>query len=162
MIIVGYDGSDDARAAIERAAAVLVDESATVVTVWESVEQLTSRARAIATVSNPEETDAARRKEAEDYAREGAELARAHGLDANPRIAERKTTVADAILNEAEAVGASAIVVGSRGRGLLASLLLGSVSQDVLQRSDLLVMVVPSPAVAESRIRERHERSSAE
>ena len=74
MIIVGYDGSDDARAAIERAGAVLVDESATVVTVWESVEQLTSRARAIATVSNPEETDAARRKEAEDYAREGAEL----------------------------------------------------------------------------------------
>lgn len=141
MIIVGYDGSDDARAAIERAGAVLVDESATVVTVWESVEQLTSRARAIATVSNPEETDAARRKEAEDYAREGAELARAHGLDANPLIAERKTTVADAILNEAEAVG--------------------GVSQDVLQRSDLLVMVVPSPAVAESRIRERHERSSA-
>ena len=49
--------------------------------------------------------------------------------------------MADAILNEAEAVG--------------------GVSQDVLQRSDLLVMVVPSPAVAESRIRERHERSSA-
>jgi nucleotide-binding universal stress UspA family protein len=162
VIVIGYDGSDDARAAIERAGAVLVDEAATVVTVWESVEQLTARARTLATVSNPEETDAARRREAEDYAREGAELARANGLDANPLIAERKTTVADAILNEAEAVGASAIVVGTRGRGLLASLLLGSVSQDVLQRSDLLVMVVPSPVVAESRLRERHERSSAE
>ena len=161
MILIGYDGSDDAKAAIERAGAVLTDESATVITVWESVKHLASKAPGLATVSNPEETDPARQEEAENLAREGAELAREHGLDATYQAAERQSTVGDAILNEAEAVGASAVVVGSRGKGLLRSLVLGSTAQDVLQRSDFLVMVVPSHEVAESRRRERHQRDAA-
>ena len=54
--------------------------------------------------------------------------------------------------------GASAIVMGSRGLTGLKSLLLGSVSHAVLQRADRTAIVVPSPAVADSRKR-RHAPS---
>ncbi len=166
MVVICYDGSADAKAAIEHAGAVLTDVPATVLTVWESIEQVVVRSPSafgpIATIANAAEMDAARRTEAEDQAREGAELARARGLDAKPRTCEQQTTTADAILDEAEMLGASAIVMGSRGRGALKSLLLGSVSRTVLQLADRTVMVVPSPDVAASRTRQRHARHDAD
>jgi nucleotide-binding universal stress UspA family protein len=162
MILICYDGSDDAKAAIAHAGAILSDELATVITVWQSAEHLIGRAPAIAPVSNSEETDAARRTEAERQASEGAELARAVGIDASSHDLEQQTTTADAILDEAERLAVNAIVIGSRGKSLLRSLLLGSVAQDVIQRADRLVMVVPSPDVAESRTRDRHERGSSQ
>ena len=165
MILVSYDGSADAKAAIEHAGGVVKDEPATVLTVWESIEELIVRSPSafgpVATIAHAEETDAARRAEAETQAREGADLARASGFDARPHTCEQHTATADAILDEAEAIGASAIVMGSRGRGALKSLLLGSVSRDVIQHGDRMVMVVPSPDVAASRTRQRHERRHA-
>jgi nucleotide-binding universal stress UspA family protein len=158
MILICYDGSADAKAAIEHAGAVLKGEPATVLTVWDSIEHLIARAPTLAPVSNPAEADAARRTEAEHQAREGAELARTAGLDASSDIREQQTSTADAILDEAERMDASAIVMGSRGLGLLKSLLLGSVSQAVIQHADRLVIVVPSPDVASARTRDRHER----
>jgi nucleotide-binding universal stress UspA family protein len=160
VILICYDGSPDAKAAIERAGDVLAGAPATVLTVWESIEQLMVRSPTIATVSNIEETDGARRTEAENQAREGTELARARGFDARPHICEQRTTTADAIIDEAEALGASAIVMGSRGLSMLKSLLLGSVSHAVIQHADRMVMVVPSPDVAASRTRQRHARRS--
>jgi nucleotide-binding universal stress UspA family protein len=50
---------------------------------------------------------------------------------------------ADAIVAVAEARGADAIVVGSRGRGRVGALL-GSVSHEVLHLSDRPVVVIPS------------------
>lgn len=158
MILICYDGSADAKAAIERAAAVLTDAPATVLTVWEPIEQLMTRAATIVAAANLEATDATRRTEAERQAREGADLASARGLDARSQICEQETTTADAILDEAETVGASAIVMGSRGRGALKSVLLGSVSHDVIQHADRMVMVVASPDVAAWRARQRHAR----
>jgi hypothetical protein len=98
MLVICYDGPADAKAAIEHAGAVLAEQPATVLTVWESIEQLIMRSSVIATVSNAEETDAARRTETENQADEGAELARARGLDATPRICEQQTTTAEASL----------------------------------------------------------------
>jgi nucleotide-binding universal stress UspA family protein len=52
---------------------------------------------------------------------------------------------ADAILRVAEARGADEIVVGSRARGRLASAALGSVSHDVLHAARVPVVVIPPP-----------------
>jgi nucleotide-binding universal stress UspA family protein len=59
--------------------------------------------------------------------------------------------VAATILDEARELGATAIVVGSRGLTGVKSLLLGSVSHALIQHADRTVIVVPSPDVAAAR-----------
>lgn len=59
--------------------------------------------------------------------------------------------MAAAILAVAAEIDAEVIVVGTRGRGDVKSLLLGSVSHGILQHADRPVLVVPSVAVAQAR-----------
>lgn len=155
MILICYDGSDDAKAAIDQAGKLLGGQPATVLTVWQPFAEVlaeTPLGVGIAPgVPNIEEADHASRAAADRLAAEGAELARQAGFNAQPRESTRLQTTAHAILAEAEACGASAIVMGSRGLTGVKSLLLGSVSHEVLQRADRTVIVVPSSAVADSR-----------
>ena len=58
-------------------------------------------------------------------------------------------SAASALLKTAK--GADLIVVGSRGRGGFAGLLLGSVSQQVVQHAPCPVVVVPPPRDAPSK-----------
>jgi nucleotide-binding universal stress UspA family protein len=155
MVLICYDGSDDARAAIERAGALMRGQPAIVLTVWEPYLHVLVRSGggrgSIAGVARMEEFDRAMREQADRRSEEGTELAREAGLDAIPRTCAQATSTADAILSEAQAVGAEAIVMGSRGLTGVKSLLLGSVSHAVMQHADRTVMVVPSPRVAASR-----------
>ena len=75
-----------------------------------------------------EETDAATGERAQRIPEEGTDLARAAGLDAKPRTCPMETTTAEAILSEAQTVGARTIGMGSRA-----------------------VIVVPSPKVVATR-----------
>lgn len=159
MIVLGYDGSEDARAAIEHAGTLLGGQEMTVLTVWEPFLELLTRtsygsAMAMGTV-DIESIDAANRAGAQDRAQEGAELARKAGLDATPRSAARVTTFADAIIDVADELDAVAIVVGSRGLTGVKSLLLGSVSHGLIQHADRAVIVVPSAKVSAARARRR-------
>jgi nucleotide-binding universal stress UspA family protein len=155
MILMCYDGSGDAGAAIEQAGLLLDSQPAAVLTVWQPFGEVLARTPLgfgfAPGVLNIEEADNASRAAAERVAADGAKLARQAGFNAQPRACIEMTTTAGAILSEAESVGAKAIVMGSRGLSGLKSLLLGSVSHAVLQGADRTVIVVPSPAVAGSR-----------
>jgi nucleotide-binding universal stress UspA family protein len=157
VILLCYDGSSDAQAAIERAGELLSGQPATVLTVWERLVDVMARTGAAgglalgAAAVNFDAVDAASEQAARDWAQEGMEHALAAGFDAELRVTARGGTVAETILSEAAGVGAKAIVLGSRGLTGLKSLLLGSVSHDVLQHADRTVIVVPSPEVAAQR-----------
>lgn len=161
-ILLCYDGSDTARRAIERAATLVDGGEAVVLTVWESVGSAILRhapsgetgfgrdARGIAE-DVVGELDASTAGRAEATAAEGAELAGTAGFDPRPLAhraladpAERDTvTVWRAVLDVAEAEGAEMIVLGSRGRSGVKSMVLGSVSYGVVHHSELPVLVVP-------------------
>jgi len=164
MILICYDGSPDSRSAVERAADLFRDQPATVLTVWEPFVEMAARSSLgiglVPFTPDPEEIDEASGKAAEQTAAEGAALATGLGMTAEPKAASQTTTTARAILAEAEAMGASAIVMGSRGLTGVKSLLLGSVSHEVVQHADRAVVVVPSPEVAASRARAVHEASA--
>jgi nucleotide-binding universal stress UspA family protein len=161
VILICYDGSPDSKAAIDHASELLAREPATVLTVWEPFVEVLAHTPfgfgLASTTVDYEKIDTLARRSAEEHAQEGAELARKAELDAQPRVRQQETTTAYAILAEAEAIEATAIVMGSRGLRGLKSLLLGSVSHAVLQHSDRTVIVVPSPDVAVARERERHD-----
>jgi nucleotide-binding universal stress UspA family protein len=164
MILICYDGSADARAAIEHAAELFPDEPATVLTVWQPFIELKARSTVgfglVPSIPSPDEVDQASQVAAEQTAVEGAELAARLRMAAQPRAISQLTTTARAILDEAAEVGASAIVMGSRGLTGVKSLLLGSVSHEVIQQADRTVVIVPSPEVAASRQREVRREAS--
>jgi len=149
MIVIGYDGSPDAQAAIDRAGELFGGESARVLTVWEPFIELIARSGGGVWTSlegvDIEAIDAASATAAKTRADEGAQRATRAGLTAQPCARPRDATVADAILAEAEQVDATAIVVGTRGLTGLKSLMLGSVSHAVLRHADRPVVVVPAP-----------------
>ena len=157
MILIAYDGSADALAAIERAGELMSGEQATVLTVWEPVLDLMARvgnAMAMADVDF-DRIDRATEERARQQADDGAERARKAGLDAGPRVRVRRTSIGETILEEADDLAARAIVVGTRGLTGIKSLLLGSVSHALLQHADRPVTVVPSAEVAAARAARR-------
>ena len=165
MILICYDGSEDARAAVARAAALFPAQAATVLTVWQPfihvVEHTGIGFGPMSTAPDAAAIDEASRRRAEDLGRRGVELAEEAGLEAEPCVREEVGTTARTILGEAEQAGAQVIVMGSRGLTGLKSLLLGSVSHAVIQHADRTVVIVPSPAVAASRARRVQEEAVA-
>jgi nucleotide-binding universal stress UspA family protein len=159
MILICYDGSADAKAAIARVGELFNGQPATVLTVWQPfVQALLHMSSGLALTPDMLDTgeiDAASRTNAENSAQEGADLARQAGFQATARCRKQETTTANAILAEADALDASAIVMGSRGLTGLKSLLLGSVSHAVIQHAACTVVVTPSPEVAAARSRDR-------
>lgn len=162
MILLCYDGSADAQAAIDHAARLMPGAEVTVLTVWEPfLETMTHGGSVVmgwaGTYADRQTVDAASEQSAVACAAEGVNRARAAGLVAQPQIAGRDSGgVASAVLDVAADVDADAVVLGTRGRGGVKSFLLGSVSHDVSQHADRAVLIVPSPALVEQRRRWAH------
>jgi nucleotide-binding universal stress UspA family protein len=145
-VLIAYDGSDNAKAAIERAGAVLQHGHAVVATAWTSFEDAAPAALLALPGDMVREgtqtLDEANREEAEELAAEGAELARAAGFDAEPRGVRSKGPFFAALIHLAEELDAQAIVAGSRGRSALRAAVLGSVSTGLLHHTRRPVMIV--------------------
>jgi nucleotide-binding universal stress UspA family protein len=158
-ILIGYDGSADAQAAIERGGLLMPGSEATVLVIWETILETMTRNGSLGMGLGfiggygGDDADTAMEKAALDTATDGAQRANAAGLVAQPRIAHRHDGIAAAILAVAADVDADVILLGTRGLSGVKSLMLGSVSHAILHHADRAVLVVPSSDLAAQRHR---------
>ena len=152
-----YDGSANAARAIEQAGVLLGGGPAEVLCVWESLGSAILRhslpGQDLKEISEEivDHVDDDVRKRAEAIAAKGAELAGAAGFEARPLAlralagaAERdETTISRAVVAAAEEQDATVVVLGTRGRGGVKSVLLGSVSHGVVHHCRRPLLVVP-------------------
>jgi nucleotide-binding universal stress UspA family protein len=146
-LLICYDGSDDARHAIEQAGSLLGGRHALVATVWQPAAGLGSIAWSGATAAmvNFVELDRAAAEDCARVADEGARIAQAAGLRAEPVTVEATGPVWKAILDFADRRDAAMIVTGSRGLTGVRSMLLGSVSSAVVNHADRPALVIGRP-----------------
>jgi nucleotide-binding universal stress UspA family protein len=138
-MLICYDGSDDARRAIDRAASLLVERPAVVIDVAPPLT-VTEAYASIDTVPPPfEEWNI---DEAAARAEQGAELARTAGLSAKSRGAISAPTW-EGIVDAANEIGAAVIVMGSRGLTGAREVFEGSLSHQVAEHARRPVLVVP-------------------
>jgi nucleotide-binding universal stress UspA family protein len=130
-IILGYDGSESARRALERVAELASGASVTVVA---AVHVMPQFGRAPLQI-DPEEIDERRRELHEAKAALEAKGIETHAVEAHGDPAE-------AILEAAEKAGADLVVVGTRGANIASRVLLGSVSTKVVHEAPCDVLVV--------------------
>jgi nucleotide-binding universal stress UspA family protein len=155
MILIAYDGSEDAKAAIEQAGKLFNGQSATVVTVWQRfIDTMARVGGGIGVILDYDEIDSSSEQSALERANEGAALASGAGLSATAKSVVADSTFAEAILSVSNELDATVVVLGSRGYTGVKSAVLGSVSNHVLHHADRPVLVVPSPAVAAERAKE--------
>ena len=157
MILLCYDGSADAQAAIDRAGQLMPSNEATVLVIWETILETMTRHGALGMgfgmvgLYSDDGADTTIKQAAVDTAAAGVQRAAAAGLVAQSRVVNRADDIAAVILVEAADLDASVIVMGTRGLGGVKSLMLGSVSHAVLHHADRPVLVIPSPNLAEQR-----------
>lgn len=153
MIIICYDGSEDAQAATDQAIRLFREVPATVLTVWgPDAETLINSELGLGSglgvgvqrANDTAHVDAVLEKRARRTAEDGARHLRGAGMGAKALVQQRHGSVARTVLAVAARVNAHAVIVGTRGRGAAKSALLGSVSRDLVQHADRPVLVVPS------------------
>ncbi len=132
-IVLGYDGSPNAQAALAEAASLAVALGASVVVafgyeVWAAGGETADHKAAVQAIGDRAAADALGRLAAAGVHAETAV------------VAERP---ADALVRVAEERGARMIVVGTHGEGPIRGALLGSVAYKLLHQSTVPVLVVP-------------------
>jgi nucleotide-binding universal stress UspA family protein len=154
LVLLCYDGSDDAAAAIAQAAGLLKSRDALVLTVWEPVSSWepfdpgsilgagVSKLAAEATG-----VDEIVRQVAEDKLGRGIELAAQAGF-AHPKGRLRCGRPWRVICDVADDVDAGSIVLGARGQSRLESVLVGSVCSAVIAHTARPVLVIENRAPA--------------
>jgi nucleotide-binding universal stress UspA family protein len=137
VIVVGTDGSEPAERAVSFAAdeAVRWGALVRVVTAWHI--PATVYAGGFAPMVSPTVEESAQ-KGAERVAHDAAERLRARGLEVETRVCADQA--ADALIEESK--DADLLVVGSRGHGGFAGLLLGSVGQQCAHHASCPTVIV--------------------
>ncbi len=147
-VLIGFDGYEDAAAAIRGAGALLGPRPAVVAYVWEPLAGLLLHAEADELTGTmreaADEFDAGETDRAEGVSKDGAQLAKSVGFEAQAVSVRGRPKVWPALLQLAEEHDAAAIVIGTEGLGAVKSALLGSVSRGLLHRSKRPLLIVPN------------------
>jgi nucleotide-binding universal stress UspA family protein len=139
-ILIAYDGSDYAQAAIAQAAEQLDRHRRVVVlTVFQPID---AAYMGLAVV--PAGLDEDIENDARRVAEEGATLAREAGFEAEPLV-EVGSPVWQRIVEAADERDAGVLVVGSHGRTGILRVLLGSVAAAVAAHTNRAVLIVHAP-----------------
>ena len=137
-IVIATDGSPQAREAVEYGLELAASENAKAVLL--QVMPPTDWTRLDRGASLKPLAEEMRLRDAPALV-EAAGLAAERGVPFTTEVVAGRP--ADEIVTFADSIGADLIVIGSRGRGSMAGVLLGSVSRDVLRESRTPVVVIP-------------------
>jgi nucleotide-binding universal stress UspA family protein len=155
-VYAGYDGSEGSRGALRFAAAHLSTHPLIVAHAWRSPVRHSLRGHAFAhsrigrLADYADSVDAVWAETAADTAQEGLEHALGLGLTADSDAPESGHSNWRTLLKGARDAGATAILVGSRGRGAVTATVLGSVASGLVHAAELPVLVVPDTRLAGS------------
>ncbi|MFR9750468.1 universal stress protein [Nocardia sp. 004] len=147
-ILIAYDGSENAKRAIEYAGRFLDAQRAVVLTAWEPLVRQAARLSGLSGVVQPEwvpdeELEDVAYLDARTTNAEGLLLAELAGLNAEARTAECATTIWNAIVDCADELDADLIVAGTRGATGIRALWHSSVADAVLKHCHRPVLLVP-------------------
>ena len=148
-VVIAYDGSPAARAAVLAATELFAGHRLLVVSIWEAGFAYLVQSHADLTGVDyiPSEAEVVtveriQREHAQTLAETGVALAREHGGDAEAVAVADQTDVADRLEHLADEYDAAALVVGTRGHGRIRSRVLGSTSHRLVHRCGRPVLVV--------------------
>jgi len=154
-LLIAFDGSAAAEAAVRAAGALFPGARASVLTIHEPAISPMTTFRAGGALRAPEliernltELEGELVAEAEAAAADGVRLAEAAGVSAEPAVAAGERRPWEPILAAAAERNADVVVCGTRGHGPVARSVLGSTSSSLLHHADLAVLVVPERDVA--------------
>src|ERR671916_1697191 len=149
-VVIAYDGSSSADAALRAAASLFRGARAYVVTVppplEAGVDAVQARAPMLPRAAVQQTIDGLvtdTQRQAGETAEAGVERARANGLDAESRIPAARAPEWSALLGTADDLAADVLVCGTRGRSGFARALLGSTSSSLLHHTHLPLLIVP-------------------
>jgi len=144
-VLFCYDGSADSAAAMAAAVQLIARPvPAVVLTVWQTAAALLAQAGGFAVgFGDEQQFDADEATSAWQAAEEAAARGRELGYETTARVEEAKEGAARTIIDVADELDARLVVCGRRGRGIVKSTLLGSVSAAVLAHSGRPVLIVP-------------------
>ena len=149
-MLIAYDGSEEARRAIQWAGSLLSVRTAYILTAWEPLQRQAARTAGASGMMQPDwdstvdDGDPAH-EEAQRICREGVEVAASVGFTAEPYLVESETTIWSAIVDAARDLDAGVIVSGTRGASGLRGLLSSSTAEAVLKHAGRPVLIVPPP-----------------
>lgn len=151
-VLIAYDGSDQARLAVEHAGRFLSAKNAYILTVWEPIHRQAARAAGMSGMmqhdwsadasTEPNDDDPAY-TEAVNVCQEGVELARQNGFATEPFLVESGTAIWSAIVDAADELDVDLIVTGTRALSGWKSLLQSSVSDSIIKNAGRPVLIVP-------------------